>query len=55
MDAEQLNAKVRALKSDIESLIREDAMEPCSVACLSSALAHIDLLYYELGLDVSED
>lgn len=52
MERAEISGKVRSVKADIEALLAQPELQPSATACLESALAHIDLLYIELGLDL---
>lgn len=52
MERTEISGKVRSVKADIEALLAQAELQPSAAACLESALAHIDLLYIELGLDL---
>lgn len=55
MERTEMNDTVRAIKAGIDRLLGQEDLQPCAAACLESALAHIDLLYIELGLDLIEN
>lgn len=52
MERTEINETVLSIKSDIERLLVQEDLQPSYAACLESALAHIELLYIELGLDL---
>ncbi len=52
MERTEINGTVRAIKAELEWLLGQEDLQPSAAACLESALAHIDLLYIELGLDI---
>lgn len=52
MGREEISQKTTAIKADLDNILRQDDLEPCIRICAESALAHINLLYIELGLDV---
>lgn len=52
MERAEIIGKVRSIKADLEALLAQPELQPSAAACLESALAHIDLLYIELGLDM---
>ena len=52
MVSSEISEKVANIQSEIKAMLSSDGLEPCETAGLESALAHIDLLCIELGLDV---
>ena len=52
MGSSEISIKTAQIKSMIEDILARGESEPFARANLESALAHIQLLYLELGLDV---
>jgi hypothetical protein len=51
MDSAEIKIKIIAIKADMELMLAQEDLEPYVRAGLESALAHVTLLYIELGLD----
>lgn len=52
MENSGINEKIIGIRADIKNMLLKNKLEPYAAACLDSALAHIELLYIELGLDL---
>lgn len=45
---------IRRIRREIHTLLQKEDLSPCSVSCLSQTRDLLDVLCFELGLDVEE-
>ncbi len=51
MEYAEISQKIASIKTDLDKMLSQKDLEPCISSCLESILAHVNLLYIELGLD----